>query len=173
MSQYRDESHAVVRAVNAGEGRPKPAQWQDQYTSGYRESSPMDVDVLAGVDKLLGDSMTRALIRRSLSDPQWQVMLAVYSGNQADQVSAVDRLAGIVGTKAGPRNRRIWIGCWAVPALQLKYGKALIDWDGNATPDGTLKDWRNKIRKELDKHRADAFCHLRRVLADAGLIQLE
>lgn len=170
MSQYRDSTHAIIRALNAGQGRPKPAQWQEQYSSGYRESQINSADILTGMDRLLADSMARALIHRALTLPQWLVLVVMYSSDEQERVSAVDKLAGLVGTNAGPRNRRIWIGCWAMPALQMKYGKQAIDWDANATPETTLNNWRREIRKELERHRESACAHLTHVLRHADLI---
>lgn len=170
MSQYSDESHAVARAINAGEGRPKPAHWQGQYNSGYRESRVNDSDVLTGIERLLGDSMARSLIHRSLTEPQWLILVAKYSGEQKDQVKAIDRLATLLSGKAGPKNRRVWVSCWAVPAMQIRYGKQVIDWDGEATPDRTLSHWRADVRKQLTAHMENAMSHLAHVLKNAGLI---
>lgn len=169
MSQYRDEQQAVVRAVNAGEGRPKPAQWQGLYVAGYRESSVGDSDLLEGIDKLLADSMARALIHRALPHDQWLLMIAMYSGNESEQIGAIDNLARTIESLAGPRNRRVWIACHVSKAMAQKYGRTSYDWDGNATAESTLRRWRTDIHKRLEIIRSAAFSHLRIVLKDAGL----
>lgn len=175
MPTYRDEAHAVARGMTAElAGNPKPASWQQQYRSGHQEgflptAQSDGLDVLDRPDRLLQDSMTRALIHQVLSEPQWLTLVLLYSINDSERIAACQRLAQLLNTGAGPRFRLWAVGTWALPKMRQQL-KEIADWDGNATPKGTLYDWRAKIRKQLDDWRGSAFSHLQVVMAEARLI---
>lgn len=165
--QYRNESHAVVRAMNAGEGRPKPALWQMQYTAGYRESAAGDADFLAGMEKLLADSMTHALIRKSLTAEQYAVLVLRYSGNEGDRIKALKSLLPVVGTPAGPQSKALSIGTWA------GYKCPNANYDQQDAADSTIRGWRMQIKRTLDKLHGDAFARLADALKEAGLVGVD
>ena len=166
MSQYRDEQHAVVRAINSGEGKPKSAAWQRQYMAGYRISSPTDCDILAGVERLLADTATHATMRRFLSDRQYNTLVVRYSGNDRDQIAAMKALAATVGTNAGPNCKALAVGSWAMPA----YKSAASNWDQQDVSDRTLRQWRRDIHKELQTLHDEAFVILAEVFKELGKI---
>lgn len=167
MGQYRDESHAATRAVNAGQGRPNPAQWQGLYVAGYRESPAVDSDLLEGIDKMLGDSMTHALMHKALSDAQYQVVVLKHCGHDQDRIRAVKYLAGVVGTKAGHTCKLIAVGSWAIKGYNAP---ASANWDQQDVTDRTLRGWRKQIHDELKELYGLAMGNLRGIFADAGLI---
>lgn len=169
MSQYRDEGHAVARAINAGEGCPVPAKWQSQYTAGYRESAMGDSDALMGIDRLLADSMTHALIRRSLPAEQYLVLVLRYSGNEPARVQAVRGLMPAVGTNSGPNSRALSIGAWACPALK----QPAHNWDQQDASDRTLQAWRAEIKRTLDKLHGEAMAAVRQALKAGEVIGVD
>lgn len=165
MTQYRDEAHAVSRAINCGEGKPKPALWQSQYSSGYQVSAAADCDHLAGIDKLLGDSMTAARIKRSLPAVQFDVLVAKYSGSDKDQIAAINRLAGAMDTRMGPHSRILAAGSWAA----VKYRGPVKNWDMQEVTDKTLRQWRREAHKWLAGLHESALASLADVLKEKGL----
>jgi hypothetical protein len=165
--QYRDEAHAVVRAMNAGEGRPKPALWQMQYTSGYRESAVDDLAFLTGMEKLLADSMCHRLIRKTLTPPQYYVLVLKYSGNEGDRIKALKSLLPLIGTQAGPQSKALSIGAWA------GYKSPNANYDQQDAADSTIRGWRMQIKRELDKLHGDAFTRLADAMKGAGLISID
>lgn len=167
MQQYRDEGQAVARAINAGEGSPTTAKWQDLYTAGYRESAATDCDTLIGIDRLLADSMTHALLRRTLAHDQYSVLVLRYSGDEAARVSALKALMPYVGTNSGQSSRALSIGAWASKAYQ----QPARDWDQQGVSERTLQAWRQEIRRALDKLHGEAMTAARTSLEGAGLIE--
>lgn len=167
MSQYRDEKQAAVRAINSGEGRPKTAAWQRQYTAGYRVSSPDDCELLAGVERLLADATTHATMRRFLTARQYNALVVRYSGNSRDQIEALKALAATVGTNAGPNCKALAVGSWAMPAYK---SEASANWDQQDVTDRTLRQWRRDIHKELQKLHDEAFVILAEVFKELGKI---
>jgi hypothetical protein len=168
--QYRDEAHAVARALNAGEGRPVPAKWQQQYMAGYRETPADETDFLSGMEKLLADSMANATIRRALTAEQYSVLVLRYAGNERERITALRALAQAVGTNAGATCRLMAIGAWA------GYQSALpthTNYDQQRAAESTIRGWRWQIKKALDKMHADAMGRLGEVLKASGLIRVD
>lgn len=167
MSQYRDERQAAVRAINSGEGRPKSAAWQRQYTAGYQVSAPSDCDALAGVERLLADAATHATLHRFLTARQYNALVVRYSGNDRDQIEALKALAATVGTNAGPNCKALAVGSWAMPA----YNSAATNWDQQDVTDRTLRQWRRDIHKELQALHDESFVILAEVFKELGKIR--
>lgn len=170
---YRDERHGVVRAIGVDAvSTCSRAGWQGQYQSSFLDGMVPRGEVvqLSAPDRLLQDSMTRALIHRVLPEEQWLALVAMYSQDGREQVAAVQKLATLVGTNAGPLFKRWCVGCWALPALRRE-AKQVRDLDQDGTPDRTLRDWRKKIQAQLNDWRTQAFAHLTRVMSDAGLVE--
>jgi hypothetical protein len=170
---YRDEKHAAARAI-AGDtlSHCSRAAWQGQYRAGVADALLPRSEAgepLSGADRLLQDALTRSLIRRALSEPQWLTLLAIYAARPEEQVEALQGLAACVSTPAGPLFRRWCVGCWALPAVRREF-RQLRDWDARGTPERTLRHWRQKIQAQLDGWRVEALAHVQRVLMDAGLV---
>ncbi len=173
MSTYRDEQHAAVRAMSVDAvSTGASSSWQKQYSPGFVESEtarPADCDSLNKIDRLLQDSMTRSLIHKAVTEPQWLVLVALYSTEDRDRVGACERLAGLVVTPGDALFRGMAVGTWAFRHIR-KEAKNVSAWDLNGTPERTLRRWRKDIRDQLDGWRKDAMTHLQHVFKDAGLI---
>lgn len=167
MTQYRDESHAVVRALNCGEGRPNSSVWQRQYASGYRESSDWTVDQLGPMDRLMGDAMTHALIRRVTSAEQYLTLVLRYSGDERARIEALKALVLAVRTPAEANTRAIAIGAWAGYRSQLPAG---TDYDGKGVTPSTVRGYRMQIRKQLAGWHESAMSAIAQALQEAELI---
>lgn len=170
MSQYRDEGQAVARAMNAGEGKPASAKWQSQYTAGYRESPANDCDPLAGMDRLLADSMAHALIRRTVTADQYLVLVLRYSGDERARILALQGLLPAVGSNAGPQTRAVAIGAWAGYQQQLPAG---TDYDGKGAADSTVRGYRMQIKRHLDGLHKAAFDRLAEAMKAAELVGVD
>ena len=165
--QYRDEVHATVRALNCGEGRPKVAVWQQQYQAGYRESSPVDYEHLTAVEKLMGDAMTHALIRRAVTAEQYLALVLRYSGDEAARINALKLLMSVIKSPAGETTKALAIGAWAGFRSQSAAG---TDWDGQGAAQSTVRGWRMQIRRDLSALHDAALERISRALTDGGLI---
>ncbi|MGL1080463.1 hypothetical protein ACSTLI_23220, partial [Vibrio parahaemolyticus] len=62
-------------------------------------------------------------------EPEWRVLQALYATPETVRGEAIDRLAALTRAPGGYCCRRVWIGCWASPALAQKYGTKTLDWD--------------------------------------------
>lgn len=170
---YRDEKHAAVRAMGVdGISTCARAAWQAKYQANFMDGviDRSGTESLSVADRLSQDAMTRAMMHRILPEPQWLALLAMYSRDDAERKRAVLRLEQWVGTNAGPLYRRWCVSVWALPQLR-RGARQVNDWDGNGTPDRTLRDWKKKIHAQLDTWCASAFAHLERVLEEAGLTE--
>lgn len=164
--QYRNESQAVARALNAGEGKPTPALWQQQHSSGYRVSLPDDCDHLVGCDRLLADAMTHATLHRALSKPLYNVLVLRYSGDERARIEALKALVSVVGTNAGPQSKALSIGAWASPV----HKSPAANYDQQDVSDRTLQAWRQQIKREMDELHREAMTAAQMALREAGLI---
>jgi len=164
---YRDESHAVVRALNCGEGRPTAAFWQQQYQAGYRESSPTDCLHLTAGEKLLGDAMTHALIRRTVSPEQYLALVLRYSGDEAARIQALKVLMSVVQSPAGEATKALAIGAWAGYRSQLPAG---TDFDAKGVAPSTVRGYRMQIRRQLSALHDGAMTEISKALAASGLV---
>lgn len=167
MTQYRDEVHATVRALNCGEGRPKVAVWQQQYRAGHRESMPNDFEHLAGVDKLMGDAMTHALIRRTVTAEQYLALVLRYSGDEAARINALKLLMSVIKSPAGEATKALAIGAWAGYRSQSAAG---TDWSEQGKAPSTIRGWRMQIRRDLSALHDGALASVSKALTDGGLI---
>lgn len=163
MTQYRDEVHATVRALNCGEGRPVPAKWQQQYTAGYRESH-LSADDLTPGERMLADAITHSLLHASLTSEQYSVLVLKYSGDDKARIKALQGLMPVVGTDAGPATKALSIGAWA------GYKAPNADYDQQGKAESTVRGWRNTIRRRLDKLHDEALTAAAVALTVAGLV---
>ena len=173
MTQYRDEVQAAAQAITSGVGKPKAPGWQKHYSSGYPEASSSTNDGLSAAERAIGHYMTYSRIHGALEPLHMAVLRLKYSVDDTgkpiarDQIAAVEELARLIDTKAGQATRRVWLIKWGSECLRKKYQEpTLVDWDGNSTPEGTLKTWRTKLHKDLSEAHAAALQAVRQILGD-------
>lgn len=122
LAIYRDEQHAVIRAMTIDAITScKPAQWQQQYSSGYVEDlthKHSDLERLTITERLTQDSMTRAKIHRAVSKGSFLAIVAKYSADDNERVKAINELANLLDTKATEKVRRLIIWMWACVAIR-------------------------------------------------------
>lgn len=172
MSVYRDEDHAVRRAMSVDLlAAPEPAHWQKLYRPGFVEhesSRPAGGAQLSRTEMRDQDTITRSLIHRAVSERQWLVLTALYAVSDKERLAACESLAAEIESPADPLFRGMAVGTWAFH--HLKKVAVVTEWSLAEVPERTLRRWRKDIRDQLDGWRKDALTHLQRVLSDAGLI---
>lgn len=161
--EYRDEVQAVKRAINCGVGRPVSSKWQQQYSSGYRESH-LAGEPMTAMDRLLADSVTHSLLHTALAENHYWVLVLKYSEDDKEKIKALRVLMAVVGTKAGPYSRALSIGAWA------GYKSKNANYDQQQAAESTIRGWRNTIRKRLDRLRKEALTAAAVVLSLSGKI---
>ena len=168
MTQYRDEAHAVVRALNCGEGRPKAAVWQQQYVAGYRESSDCTIDQLGPMDRLLGDAMAHALIRRVTGPEQYLTLVLRYSGDERARIHALRVLISAVKADSlGDEAKALAIGAWAGYRSSLPAG---ADLDAKGRSQSTIRGHRMQVRRQLAGWHDAAMAAIAKAMQENGLI---
>lgn len=122
LAIYRDEQHAVIRAMTIDAITScKPAQWQQQYSSGYVEDlthKHSDLERLTMTERLTQDSMTRAKIHRAVSKGSFLAIVAKYSADESERAKAINELADLLESKATEKVRRLIIWMWACVAIR-------------------------------------------------------
>lgn len=125
LAIYRDEQHAVIRAMTIDAITTcKPAQWQQQYSSGYVEDltkKHSDLERLTLTERLTQDAMTRAKIHRSVTRGAFYSVVAKYGADESERVEAVDELSKIItcdGVSSDFKKLIIWT--WA--SINIKRG---------------------------------------------------
>jgi hypothetical protein len=143
------------------------AHWQSQHSSGYRESAAIECDQLTGIDKLLGDAMTHALIRRAVTGEQYLTLVLRYSGDEAARIYALKALMSVIKSPAGPATLALAIGAWAGYRSQSPSG---TDFDAKAIAPSTVRGYRMQIRKALNALHDEAMTRVSRAMTEGGLI---
>ncbi len=127
---YRDEQHAVIRAVAVDAITTcKPSGWQQQYSSGYVEDltkKHSNVESLSAEDRLTQDCMTRARIHRNVSRGAFYAVVAKYGADEQERAQAVNELVKIVEVEASDDFKRLMIWTWASIAIKRGAIEALI-----------------------------------------------
>lgn len=122
LAIYRDEQHAVIRAMTIDAITScKPAQWQQQYSSGYVEdltAKHSDLERLTMTERLTQDAMTRAKIHRAVSKGSFLAIVAKYSADENERAVAINELAAMLESKATAKVRAIIIWMWACIAIR-------------------------------------------------------
>lgn len=163
--RYDNEMSEAARAVNCGEGRPSTQRWQQQYSSGYRLSRASPGLALTLTELMQDRCMLHASIHRALGEAHYDVLVLRHSSTEPDRIAALRRLVPVVGTGAGPLSRALSIGAWA-----RGYHSPVANYDQQDAAERTLRDWRLKIKRELDRLYSDALAHVAIVLREAGRI---
>lgn len=170
MTVYRDAGHCIARcmSIETNDGTAK-AGWQMKYQAGFPELAPSGAGLSAG-ERLTQDSMTRARIRRALSDSQWAAVVAKYSINEREVIEAVGYLVRHVQSPAHRLFVTKAVTAWAVPRRLPEEFYVLHTWDNDGTPERTLRRWRQAVNRWLEERVGEAHKLVELMLKDSGLL---
>jgi len=133
MSQavYRNEQHAIIRAMSVDSiSTCKPAQWQQQYSSGYVEDLTKlhsDLEHLTATERLTQDCMTRARIHRTASKGGFYAMVAKYGADEQERAMAVNELVKLIDCDASSDFKRLIIWSWASVKIKRGFMERIVD----------------------------------------------
>ena len=132
LAIYRDEQHAIVRAMSLDAITTcKPAQWQQQYSSGYVEDltkKHSETESLSANDRLTQDSMTRARIHRNTSQSAFYAVVAKYSADEQERANAVNELVkAVVCDGVSDDFKRLIIWTWASISVKRGFIERIVD----------------------------------------------
>lgn len=177
MSVYRDAAHCIgrVMSIEIHDGTKK-AGWQRRYKPGFDDELPGDSngDDLSPEERLTQDSMTRSMLKRSLSDLQWQALVGKYSINQNEVRDAAAFLTPRVVSPAHYLFKTKCVMAWIVPERRNGLPASfyvLHSWDADGTPERTLRRWRSLTKRWLDDQVSAAHIAVEALLEERGLLQ--
>ena len=132
LAIYRDEQHAIVRAMSLDAITTcKPAQWQQQYSSGYVEDltkKHSEIESLSANDRLTQDSMTRARIHRNTSQSAFYAVVAKYGADEQERANAVNELVkAVVCDGVSDDFKRLIIWTWASISIKRGFIERIVD----------------------------------------------
>ena len=131
LAIYRDEQHAIVRAMSLDAITTcKPAQWQQQYSSGYVEDLTKlhsDLERLTLTERLTQDCMTRARIHRVASKGGFYAMVAKYGADEQERALAVNELVKLIDCDASSDFKRLIIWTWASVKVKRGFVERVVD----------------------------------------------
>lgn len=179
MTVYRDAAHCIARvlSIETNDGTKK-AGWQSKYEApGWPEVKSAGSG-LSSEERLTQDSMTRALLRRSLSPRQWHALVAKRSINDMEVAVSAQWLADNAAGPASRRFKKCAIAAWIKPkrAASQRSTRTLPDefyaissWDDDGRPEGTLRRWKSLTERWLNTQISDAHNAVEQLLQDNGL----
>ena len=125
LAIYRDEQHAIVRAMSLDAITTcKPAQWQQQYSSGYVEDLTKlhsDLERLTLTERLTQDAMTRAKIHRTVSKGSFLAITAKYGADEQERANAVNELVKAIVCEGVSDDFKLLI-IWTWASISVKRG---------------------------------------------------
>lgn len=129
---YRDEQHAIIRAMAVDSiSTCKPSQWQQQYSSGYVEDltkKHTETESLSANDRLTQDSMTRARIHRNTSLSAFYAVVAKYGADEQERANAVNELVRVVVCEGVSDDfKRLIIWTWASISIKRGFIERIVD----------------------------------------------
>ena len=132
LAIYRDEQHAIVRAMSLDAITTcKPAQWQQQYSSGYVEEltkKHSEIESLSANDRLTQDSMTRARIHRNTSQSAFYAVVAKYGADEQERANAINELVRVVVCDGVSDDfKRLIIWTWASISIKRGFIERIVD----------------------------------------------
>ena len=132
LAVYRNEQHAIIRAMAVDSiSTCKPAQWQQQYSSGYVEEikkKHSEVESLSANDRLTQDSMTRARIHRNTSQSAFYAVVAKYGADEQERANAVNELVRVVVCEGVSDDfKRLIIWTWASASVKRGFIERIAD----------------------------------------------
>lgn len=176
MTVYRDAAHCISRvmSIEIHDGTKK-ADWQRRYKPGFDDELPRDSveDGLSPEERLTQDSMTRALLKRSLPEIQWQALVGKYSINQNEVRDAAGYLTARVVSPAHRLFKTKCVMAWIVPERRRGLPESfyvLHSWDADGTPERTLRRWRSITKRWLDDQVSAAHLTVEALLEEGGLL---
>ena len=176
MTIYRDAAHCISRvmSIEIHDGTKK-ASWQRMYKATFDDELPGQSvgDDLSPEERLTQDSMTRATLKRSLTDVQWQALVGKYSINQNEVKDAAAFLTPRVVSPAHQLFKTKCVMAWMVPERRNGLPASfyvLHSWDADGTPDRTLRRWRSITKRWLDDQVSAAHLAVEALLEERGLL---
>jgi len=132
LAIYRDEQHAIVRAMSLDAITTcKPAQWQQQYSSGYVEDLTKlhsDLERLTLTERLTQDAMTRAKIHRTVSKGSFLAITAKYGADEQERANAINELVRVVVCDGVSDDfKRLIIWTWASVSVKRGFIERIVD----------------------------------------------
>ena len=131
LAIYRNEQHAIIRAMSVDSiSACKPAQWQQQYRSGYVEDLTKrhnDLEQLTATERLTQDCMTRARIHRVTSKGGFYAMVAKYGADEQERAMAVNELVKLIDCDASSDFKRLIIWTWASVKVKRGFVERVVD----------------------------------------------
>jgi len=131
LAIYRNEQHAIIRAMSVDSiSTCKPAQWQQQYSSGYVEDLTKlhsDLERLTATERLTQDCMTRARIHRVASKGGFYAMVAKYGADEQERAMAVNELVKLIDCDASSDFKRLIIWTWASIKIKRGFIERIVD----------------------------------------------
>jgi len=131
LAIYRNEQHAIIRAMAVDAiSTCKPAQWQQQYRSGYVEDLTKrhnDLEQLTATERLTQDFMTRARIHRVTSKGGFFAMVAKYGADEQERAMAVNELVHLIDCDASSDFKRLIIWTWASVKIKKGFMERVVD----------------------------------------------
>ena len=131
LAIYRNEQHAIIRAMSVDSiSACKPAQWQQQYRSGYVEDLTKrhnDLEQLTATERLTQDCMTRARIHRVTSKGGFYAMVAKYGADEQERAMAVNELVALIDCDASSDLKRLIIWTWASVKVKRGFVERVVD----------------------------------------------
>jgi hypothetical protein len=131
LAIYRNEQHAIIRAMSVDSiSTCKPAQWQQQYRSGYVEDLTKkhnDLEQLTATERLTQDCMTRARIHRVTSKGGFYAMVAKYGADEQERAMAVNELVHLIDCDASSDFKRLIIWTWASVKIKKGFMERIVD----------------------------------------------
>ena len=169
LAIYRDEQHAIVRAMSLDAITTcKPAQWQQQYSSGYVEDltkKHTETESLSANDRLTQDSMTRARIHRNTSQSAFYAVVAKYGADEQERANAVNELVRVIVCEGVSDDfKRLIIWTWASIGIKRGFIERIVDMCEQSR--ATIFRKKKAIVEQLDELEKTVKSDLSAVLKD-------
>jgi hypothetical protein len=185
---YASTLSAVVSALAADaiDNTSKQA-WQKLYQPGYAEGGDLATLIRSGASDSIGrdmaDCWVHARLHSQLKERHWDALVAKYSTHRQRKRDAIEALIPIVATPAPRRFLGMAVYTWAIPKMKGVEGRRSTDmivldaifyqmnnWDPEARPESTRREWRRNIHKVLDEMTREALAEAEQVLIAEGVL---
>jgi hypothetical protein len=169
LAIYRNEQHAIIRAMAVDAiSTCKPAQWQQQYRSGYVEDLTKkhnDLEQLTATERLTQDCMTRARIHRVASKGGFYAMVAKYGADEQERAIAVNELVKLIDCEGVSDNfKRLIIWTWASVKIKRGVMERIVDMCEQSRR--TVFRKKREILKQLDDFEKSLITDCSAILSD-------
>lgn len=169
LAIYRNEQHAIIRAMAVDAiSTCKPAQWQQQYRSGYVEDLTKrhnDLEQLTATERLTQDCMTRARIHRVTSKGGFYAVVAKYGADEQERAMAVNELVALIDCEGVSDNfKRLIIWTWASVKIKRGFMERIVDMCEQSRR--TVFRKKREILKQLDDFEKSLITDCSAILSD-------